>query len=82
MLDPQRLGEGLIPVFRTSDETAAAVARSICKEAGISCTVKGEFMSDVTGMHHPCALYAPRWRQCPRLTRGPSDIWMKDKQES
>ena len=50
MLDPQRLREDLVPVFRTSDETAAAVARSILEEADISCMVKGGFMSDVTGI--------------------------------
>ena len=58
MLDPQRLRENLVPVFRTSDETAAAVARSILEEADISCTVKGGFMSDVTGISRLGTLFA------------------------
>jgi len=50
MLDPQKLTESTVLVFRTLDETAAAVARSILEEAGIVCMVKGGFMSDVTGI--------------------------------
>ncbi len=50
MLDPQKLREDLVPVLRTVDETAAAVAKSILDEAGILCAVKGGFMSDVTGI--------------------------------
>ncbi len=50
MLDSQKLGENTVVVFRTLDETAAAVAKSILEEAGISCMVKGGFMSDVTGI--------------------------------
>ena len=59
MLDPTKLREDLIPVFRTSDETAAAVARSILEEAGISCTVKGGFMSDVTGISRLGTVFTP-----------------------
>jgi len=59
MLDPQKLNEDLVPVFRTSDETAAAVARSLLEEAGISCTVKGGFMSDVTGISRLGTVFAP-----------------------
>jgi hypothetical protein len=50
MPDPQKLGENVVAVFRTPDETAAAVARSILEEAGIACMVRGGFMSDVTGL--------------------------------
>jgi hypothetical protein len=49
-LDPQKLTENTVVVFRTLDETAAAVAKSILDEAGIACMVKGDFMSDVTGI--------------------------------
>ena len=59
MLDPQKLREDLIPVFHTSDETAAAVARSVLEEAGISCTVKGGFMSDVTGISRLGTVFTP-----------------------
>jgi len=59
MLDLQKLNEDLVPVFRTSDETAAAVARSILEEAGISCTVKGGFMSDVTGISRLGTVFTP-----------------------
>ena len=59
MLDPQKLNEDLVPVFRTSDETAAAVARSILEEAGISCTVKGGFMSDITGISRLGTVFTP-----------------------
>ena len=59
MLDPQKLRENLVPVFRTLDETAAAVARSILEEAGISCTVKGGFMSDVTGISRLGTVFRP-----------------------
>ncbi len=59
MIDPQKLREDLIPVFHTSDETAAAVARSILEDAGISCTVKGGFMSDVTGISRLGTVFTP-----------------------
>jgi len=59
MLDPQNLRKDLVPVFRTSDETAAAVAKSILEEAGISCTVKGGFMSDVTGISRLGTVFTP-----------------------
>ncbi len=59
MLDPQKLREDLVPVFRTSDETAAAVAKSILEEADISCTVKGGFMSDVTGISRLGTVFTP-----------------------
>lgn len=59
MQDSQKLRGNLVPVFRTSDETAAAVARSILEEAGISCTVKGGFMSDVTGISRLGTVFTP-----------------------
>jgi len=59
MLDSQKLNEDLVPVFRTSDETAAAVARSILEEAGIPCAVKGGFMSDVTGISRLGTVFTP-----------------------
>ncbi len=59
MVDSQKLREDLVPVFRTSDETAAAVAKSILEEADISCTVKGGFMSDVTGISRLGTVFTP-----------------------
>ena len=59
MPDSQKHNEDLVPVFRTSDETAAAVARSILEEAAISCTVKGGFMSDVTGISRLGTVFTP-----------------------
>ena len=59
MLDPQKSKEDLVSVFRTSDETAAAVAKSILEEADISCTVKGGFMSDVTGISRLGTVFTP-----------------------
>ncbi len=58
-LNSQKLNEDLVPVFRTSDETAAAVVRSILEEAGISCTVKGGFMSDITGISRLGTVFTP-----------------------
>ncbi len=59
MLDPQKLREDLVPVLRTVDETAAAVAKSILDEAGILCAVKGGFMSDVTGISRLGTMFTP-----------------------
>lgn len=50
MLDPQKVDQRLVAIFRTLDETAAAVAKSILEEAGMRCTVKGGHMSDATGI--------------------------------
>ena len=59
MLDPQKLREEMIVVYRTWDETAAAVAKSILEEAGISCMVKGGLMNDVTGISRLGSMFTP-----------------------
>ncbi|MCK4410601.1 MAG: DUF2007 domain-containing protein [Candidatus Eisenbacteria sp.] len=59
MLDPRKPEEDLVPVFRTSDETAAAVAKSILEDADISCAVKGGFMSDITGISRLGTVFTP-----------------------
>ena len=40
MLDPQKLKEDLVLVYRSVDETAAAVAQSLLEEAGIPCSTR------------------------------------------
>jgi len=59
VLDPQKLREEMIVVYRTWDETAAAVAKSILEEAGISCMVKGGLMNDVTGISRLGSMFTP-----------------------
>ena len=59
MLDPQKLREEMIVVYRTWDETAAAVAQSILEEAGISCMVKGGLMNYVTGISRLGSMFTP-----------------------
>jgi hypothetical protein len=50
LLDPQKLDQRFVVVFRSLDETAVVVARSILEEAGISCAVKGGLLNDSTGI--------------------------------
>jgi len=59
MLDPEKLGEDLVLVFRTLDETAAAVSKSILEEADISCMVKGGFTNDATGISRLGTMFTP-----------------------
>jgi hypothetical protein len=59
MLDPRKLDEDFVSVFRTLDETAAAVAKSVLEEAGLSCAIKGGFMSDVTGISRLGTIFTP-----------------------
>ena len=59
MLDPQKLKQDFEVVFRTLDETAAAVAKSILEEADILCAVQGGFMNDATGISRLGTVFTP-----------------------
>ena len=59
MLDPQKLEEDLVLVYRSVDETAAAVAKSLLEEAGIPCSTKGGFMNDATGISRLGTMFTP-----------------------
>jgi len=50
VLDPQKLREDMVLIYKTWDETAAAVARSILEDADIACMVKGGLTNDMTGI--------------------------------
>ena len=59
MTDREQPTEDLVAVFSSTDETAAAVARSILEEAGIDCAVKGGLMNDATGISRLGTMFAP-----------------------
>lgn len=59
VLDPQKLKEELVLVYRSADETAAAVAQSLLEEAGIPCSTKGGLMNDATGISRLGTMFTP-----------------------
>jgi hypothetical protein len=59
MLDPQKLKQNLVLVYRSVDETAAAVAQSVLEEAGIPCSTKGGLTNDATGISRLGTMFTP-----------------------